>query len=97
MGSPLAPAMSDIFVNWLVETATTKSSHQFTVRRYVDDLFLTFDNPNHIDHVFGIFNSKHLKVKLRKENEENNKLPSWMEYIEIRIALKCQYFEKIPT
>ena len=27
MGSPLAPAMADIAINWLVETATTKSNH----------------------------------------------------------------------
>ena len=49
----------DIFMNWLVETASTKSNHQFTVHRYVDDLFLTFDDPNHIDHVFSIFNLVH--------------------------------------
>ena len=74
MGSPLASAMADIFMNWLVETASTKSNHQFTVYRYVDDLFLTFDDPNHIDHVFSTFNSIYQKIKLTKENEENNKL-----------------------
>ena len=31
MGSPFAPDMGDIFMNWLVETATTKSNHQFTL------------------------------------------------------------------
>ena len=71
MGSPLDPAMADIFMNWLVETATTKSNHQFTVHRYVDDLFLAFDDPNHIDHVF---NSIHQKIKFTKDSEENNKL-----------------------
>ena len=55
MGSSLAPAMADIFMNWLVETASTKSNHQFTVHRYVDDLFLTFDDPIHIDHVLRLF------------------------------------------
>ena len=74
VGSPLAPAMADIFMNWLVETATAKSNHQFTVHRYVDDLFLTFDDPNHIDHVFSTFNSIQQKIKFTKENEENNKL-----------------------
>ena len=74
MRSPLAPAMADIFMNWLVETATTKSDRQFTVHRYVDDLFLTFDDPNHIDHVFSTFNSIHQKIKSTKESEENNEL-----------------------
>ena len=61
-------------MNWLVETAATKSNHQFTVHRYMDDLFLTFDDPNHIDHVFSTFNSIHQKIKFTKENEVNNKL-----------------------
>ena len=43
-GSPLASAMADIFMNWLVEIATTKSNRQFTVHHYIDDLFLTFDD-----------------------------------------------------
>ena len=66
MGSPLAPAMANIFMNWLVETATTKSNHQFTVHRYVNDLFLTLDDPNHIDHVFSALNSIHQKIKFTK-------------------------------
>ena len=74
MGSPLDPAMADIFMNWLVETACTKSNHQFTVYRYIDHLFLTFDDPNPIDHVFSTFNSIHQKIKFTKENQENNKL-----------------------
>ena len=74
MGSPLALAMADIFMNWLLETPAAKSNHQFTVHRYVDDLFLTFDDPNHIDHVFCTFNSIHQKIKFTKENEVTNKL-----------------------
>ena len=68
--------MTDIFLNWLVETATTKSNHQFTVHRYVDKLFLTFDDPIHIDHVFQTLNSMHQKIKFTKEHERNNKLAS---------------------
>ena len=58
----------------LVETASAKFNHQFTVHRYFDDLFLTFDDPNHIDHVFSTLNSIHQKIKFTKENQENNKL-----------------------
>ena len=59
MRSQLAPGMADILMNWLVETATTKSNRQFTLYCYVGDLFLTFDDSNHIDHVFSTFNSMH--------------------------------------
>ena len=74
MGPPLAPAMANVFMNWPVETATAKSNHQFTVYCYVDNLFLTFDDPSHIDHVFSTFNSIHQKINFTKENEANNKL-----------------------
>ena len=89
MGSPLAPAKADIFMNWLVETATTKSIHQFTVHRFVDDLFLTFDDPNHIDHVFSTFNSKHQKIKFTKKSKENNKLA----FVRT-IGLRCTNYKK---
>ena len=49
-------------------------SSKVKVHLYVDDLFLTFDDPNHIDHVFRTFNSIHQKIKFIQENEENNKL-----------------------
>ena len=79
-------------------TASTKSNHQFTVHRYVDDLFLTFDDPNHIDQVFSTFNSIHQKIKFTQENEENNKLAFLdVQITKIQIALKHQYFGKIPT
>ena len=98
MGSPLAPAMADIFMNWLVETAATKSNHQFTVHRYVDDLFLTFDDPNHVDHVLALSTQYTRKSSLQKKTKRTINWPSWMSKSQkIQIALKHQYFGKIPT
>ena len=51
-----------------------KSNHQFTVHRYVDDIFLNFDDHNLIDYEFWTFNSIHQKIKFTKEHVENNKL-----------------------
>ena len=89
MGSSLVPALADIFMNWQVETATIKSNHQFTVHRYVDDWFLTFNDPNQIDHVFRTFNSIHQKTKFTKELEENNKLA----FLDVQITKKSDCIE----
>ena len=43
--------------------------------RYVDDLFLTFDNPNDVEYVYHIFNSIHPNLKFTKEEENERKLP----------------------
>ena len=75
IGSPLAPAMADIFMTWFIDKAQTQSNCSFTVLRYVDDLFLLFDHYKVIDKVFKIFKSTHNNFVSTKELEENNTLP----------------------
>ena len=75
MGSPLAPALADIFMNWLIDKAQKKPNISFTIYRYVNDLFLTFDNQVKIDIIFNLFNSIHKKIIFTKEFEKNNHLP----------------------
>ena len=75
MGFPLAPAMADIFMNWFIDKAQPQSNCSFSVLRYVDDLFLSFDHHKDIDEVFKIFNSTHNNIAFTKELEENNALP----------------------
>ena len=36
MGSPLAPALADIFINWVVDEVIKKSNKSSTIYRYVD-------------------------------------------------------------
>ena len=43
--------------------------------RYVDDLFLAFDNPNDVEYVYQIFNSIHPNLNFTKEEENERKLP----------------------
>ena len=42
--------------------------------RYVDDLFLAFDNPYDVEYVYQIFNSIHPNLKFTKEEENERKL-----------------------
>ena len=77
MGSTLAPAMADICMNRLTNEVLAKIKNPPVIMRYVDDLFLAFDNPNDIEYVYQIFNSIHPKLKFTKEEENEGKLPFW--------------------
>ena len=75
MGSPLAPAMAGICMNWLTNEVFAKIKNPPVIMRYVDDLVLAFDNPNDIEYVYQIFNSIHPNLKFTKEEEYERKLP----------------------
>ena len=75
MDSPLAPAMADICMNWLTNEVLAKIKNSSVIMCYVDDLFLTFNNPNDVEFVYQIFNSIYPNLKLTKEEENERKLP----------------------
>ena len=74
MGLPLAPALADVCMNWAVDEAIKKSNSSFTIFRYVDDLFLAFDNIEDLPKVSSLFNSVHNKIKFTQELEVENQL-----------------------
>ena len=51
-----------------------KNFFSFTIYRYVDDLFLVFDNQFEIDIIFNLFNSIHKNITFTKKLEVNNHL-----------------------
>ena len=97
MGSPLAPAMADICMNWLTNEVLANIKNPPVIMRYVDDLFLVFDNPNDIEYVYQIFNSIHPNLKFTKEEENKEKLP----FLDVLITKTSQGIEttvyKMPT
>ena len=78
MGLPLGPTFANIFLcfheqRWLDDCpAEFKPSYY---RRYVDDCFLIFDDPSHIDSFLNYLNGRHPKMKFTKEVENNGSLP----------------------
>ena len=74
MGSPQAPAIADICLNWLLEEVFKKTTASFNIFRYVDDLFLAFDNSEVIEDTFNAFNSIHNKIQFTRESEVENQL-----------------------
>ena len=62
IGSPLAPVIADIRMNWLLEEVFKKTTASFKIFWYIGDLFLAFDNSEDIENTFNAFNSIHYKI-----------------------------------
>ena len=44
MFSPLAPALADIFMNWVIDEIQKKTNISFSIYCYLHDLFLAYNN-----------------------------------------------------
>ena len=78
MGSPIAPTLANIFLCYNEKQWLDECPIQFKpvlYRRYMDDSFLLFKDPNHIDLFLNYLNSKHPNIKFTSETEQNNTLP----------------------
>ena len=78
MGSPLGPTLANIFLgyhenNWLNECPIEFKPIYY--RRYVDDLFLLFDSPDHLDSFKRYMNNQHPNINFTSEVEIDNSLP----------------------
>jgi len=52
MGSPIAPLMADVFMNWLIDNVNKIGCSPQVISRYVDDIFCTFDSKEKIYQFF---------------------------------------------
>ena len=78
MGSPLGPTLANAFMchmerRWLSECPI--DFKPLFYRRYVDDTFLVFKCPTHINLFLTYLNSRHSNIKFTCDNEENSQLP----------------------
>ena len=79
MGLPLGPTFANIFLcyherRWLDDCPNEFKPKYY--RRHVDDCFLIFDDPSHIDSFLNYLNGCHPKMKFTKELERDRSLPS---------------------
>jgi len=75
MGSPIAPLMADVCMNYVIDqalAATPPECRPDLLCRYVDDLFLLFPNEDSLNRFFTNINSVHRNIVLTKELETNN-------------------------
>ena len=87
MGQPCAPTLSNLFLchhetKWLNDCPPQFKPALY--RRYVDDIFLLFHSPNHIQPFLEYLNSKHSNIQFTTEVETENKLS----FLDISIT-KC--------
>ena len=74
MGSPISPALADIFMNWIIEKTTEFSIQPFMFYRYVDDWFAVFPNRVSALRFHHDLNTIHKDVKSTYELEHNKQL-----------------------
>ena len=77
MGLPLGPTFANIFMSyherrWLDDCPT--NFKPIFYRRYVDDTFLLFSDPSHVDKFHSYLNRQHPSIKFTYEIENNRKL-----------------------
>ena len=73
MGSPLAPTLASIFLQSLESNIDKYSVKQPSLyKRYVDDIFLIFENKSDVEPFLKFMNSLHPNIELTMENENNN-------------------------
>ena len=77
MGSPLGPTLTNIFLcyhksNWLKDCP--KDFKPVYYRRYMDDIFVLFNKPEHAQFFLEYMNKKHKNMKFSIETEMNGSL-----------------------
>ena len=77
MGLPLGPTFANVFLckhesQWLTDCPS--SFKPFLYRRYVDDTFMLFRNPDHISKFLEFLNSRHPRIHFTYDIEKNSEL-----------------------
>ena len=75
MGSPLGPALANIFVGFYEEKLFSQKSKPSTYFRYVDETFAMFRNEEESENFFNQLNCLYPFLKFSFEKEKNSCLP----------------------
>ena len=75
MGSPLGPALANIFVGYCKEKLFSQTQKPPTYFRYVDDTFAIFNNEAEADEFLTKLNCLHSSLRLTFEKEKERCLP----------------------
>ena len=77
MGSPLGPTLANAFLCFHEQIWLNDCPDEFKpafYRRYVDDIFVLFRSPDHLEKFKNYLNSKHRKIRFTFEKEHNNSM-----------------------
>ena len=82
MGSPLGPALANIFVGYYEEKLFSQTQKPPKYLRYVDDTFAIFDHEDEADEFLTKLNCLHPSLKFTFEKEKDKCLPFFDVYVE---------------
>jgi hypothetical protein len=91
MGSPLGPTLANLFLAYHEEKWLNDCPVQFKpkfFRRYVDDVFLLFDNRDQVKKFLKYMNSRHRNIRFTYEEEQNDALA----FLDIKITRSPEGF-----
>ena len=91
MGSPLGPALANIFLGFHESRLFTKMKHPLYYKRYVDDTFVVLEHQDNAEELFIALNSLHPSLKFTKEEESDKKLPF------LDVLVSREYTEMVTT
>ena len=78
MGSPLGPTLANIFMCFNEKMWLDNCPIEFKpvyYKRYVDDIFLLFKAPEHLEIFKNYMNTGHANITFTSEKETENKMP----------------------
>ena len=78
MGSPLGPTLANAFLCFHEQIWLNECPDEFKpvyYRRYVDDIFVLFRSPDHLEKFRNYLNSKQRNIRFTCEKEHNNSVP----------------------
>ena len=78
MGSPLGPTFANAFLCFHEQICLNECTDEFKpvhYGRYLDDIFVLFCSPVHLEKFLNYLNSKHRNIRLTCEKEHNNSMP----------------------
>ena len=78
MGSPLGPSLANAFLAHYEQIWLDDCPDEFKpvyYKRYVDDIFVLFRSPHHLEKFNEYLNTKHANIKFTSEKEVNGSLP----------------------
>ena len=98
MGSPLCPALANIFVGYYEEKLFSQTQKPPTYLRYVDDTFAIFDHEAEADEFLNKFNCLHPSLKFTFEKEKGKCLPFLDVYVErTDIGFETNVYRKLTS
>ena len=74
MGSPIAPLLADVCMNWILDQASSLLDQNTALIRYVDDILCVTFNQTVFDKIFRILSGIHSSIQFSQEIKEHHQL-----------------------